>query len=502
MDSEPDGPPEEGEPVHVLPEDLAPELTETELVADIWAADAREARYVAERAVSIARFARRRRRQRTDEFGPRGGPGLDSRHRQPVVLADFSETLVPELAFIRHCSEFEAEFLLVESLILIHKLRGTWSALYEGRIDVRKMRALVDLLGPARPKAVAAIEARVLPAADRLTVAQLRMRVRRALARLDSAALDRRRLAAAKRADVCHQPTGDGLSRLMIDLPLWKAAACVDVVRQYADMARAAGDRRPIGVIRAEIAADLMLRPWDTSRPPVTARLDIQAQLTSLRPAVPGTPQHEAVVAGEIVTAAECREILEQLDMLGVGAAPAGGCVQVAIGDPSTGRLIAVATRNELRRGSGSRRRRRTRRGADTSGRGAGADDGPGLRPPSPTSAYSPTAHQRRFTRSRDRSCRMPGCRRAPGRCDIDHGIAHADGGPTDCWNLCCLCRRHHRLKTFARDWFFQLLADGSLIVRTPSGVSRITRPPGFCEHEEPDPPWLDEEAPPDVLRC
>jgi hypothetical protein len=96
----------------------------------------------------------------------------------------------------------------------------------------------------------------------------------------------------------------------------------------------------------------------------------------------------------------------------------------------------------------------------------------------------------------------MPGCRRAPGRCDIDHGIAHADGGPTDCWNLCCLCRRHHRIKTFARGWYFELLADGRLIVRTPSGVSRITRPPGWCYEPEPDPPWVEEEAPPDRLTC
>ncbi|TFV87434.1 HNH endonuclease signature motif containing protein [Blastococcus sp. CT_GayMR16] len=503
MDSEPDRAPEEGEPIRVLPEDLAPALTETELVADIWAADAREARYVAERAVSIAHFARRRRRQRLDEFGPRGSPGLDSRHRQPVALADYSETLVAELAFIRSCSEIEAESLLVESLVLVHELRGTWSALYEGRIDVRKMRALVDLLGPATPQAIAAIEAQVLPVAGDITVAQLRMRVRRALVQLDSAALEQRRAEAAKRADVCHQPTGDGLSRLMIDLPVWKAAACVDVVRQYADLARTAGDRRPIGVIRAEVAADLMLRPWDRSRPAVTARLDIQVPLSALRPAESGRPAPAAEVAGEIVTAAECREILHQLDMLGVQAAPVGGCVQVAIGNSVTGQLIAVATRNELRRGSGSRRRRRTRRGTDDHRPSSDtSDDGPGLRPPPPTSAYRPTAHQRRFIRARDRSCRMPGCRRAPGRCDIDHGTAHADGGPTDCWNLCCLCRRHHRIKTFARDWHFQLLADGRLIVRTPSGVARITRPPGWCEDVEPDPPWIDEEAPPDVLIC
>jgi hypothetical protein len=211
-------------------------------------------------------------------------------------------------------------------------------------------------------------------------------------------------------------------------------------------------------------------------------------------------------VNGEIVTAAQCRELLEQMDMLGVRSAPAGGCVQVAIGDPVTGRLITVATRSELRRGAGAHRRRRRRTGRQPApGRGqrnTAVDEGPGLRPPAPTNAYRPAAPQKRFVRVRDRSCRMPGCRRAPGRCDIDHGIAHADGGPTDCWNLCCLCRRHHRIKTFARDWFFQLLADGSLVVRTPSGVSRITRPPGWCNEVEPEPPWLDEEAPPDVLRC
>ena len=102
----------------------------------------------------------------------------------------------------------------------------------------------------------------------------------------------------------------------------------------------------------------------------------------------------------------------------------------------------------------------------------------------------------------RDRHCRLPGCRRRAGRCDIDHGIAHADGAPTDCWNLCCLCRKHHRIKTFARDWRFDLLEDGRLVVRTPSGVTRETLPPGWCHDPEPDPPWLDEEAPPDQLRC
>jgi hypothetical protein len=489
-----------GVPIPVLPEDLAPALSETELVADIWAADARESRYVAERAASIAALARRRRIERDRDLGPRGGPGLDTRYRQPAVLADLSETFVSELALIRGCSETEAQSLAVESLLLTTTLTGTWSALYAGLLDVRKMRAMVDLLGPAEPHVAAMIEQRVLPGAERLTVAQLRIRVRRALARLDAAALEARRAEAARRADVCHQPTGDGMSRLVVDLALPTAAACVDAIDQYAQMRRSDGDRRPIGVIRAAVAADLILRPWDSSRPPVTAHLVVHAPLAALSPAPTDfASQPAAEVAGEVVTAAQCRKLLEQLDVLGVRAAPAGGCVQVAVGDPVSGRIVAVATRKELLRASGTRRRR-TRAGNDS--RPPASVEGPGLRSPAPTTAYRPTAAQRRFVRARDRHCRMPGCRRRPGRCDIDHGIAHADGGPTDCWNLCCLCRRHHRIKTFAHGWHFELLRDGRLVVRTPSGVSRITRPPGWSYDPEPDPPWLEEELPPDRLAC
>ncbi|MBB3086610.1 HNH endonuclease signature motif containing protein [Geodermatophilus sabuli] len=124
--------------------------------------------------------------------------------------------------------------------------------------------------------------------------------------------------------------------------------------------------------------------------------------------------------------------------------------------------------------------------------------DGPGLRPPPPTSRYRPTATQRRFVRARDRRCRWPGCRRPPARHDLDHATPHADGGPTTCWNLCCLCRTHHRITTFAPGWAFHLFPDGRLLVRTPSGTTRISTPPGWHPWPEPDPPWLDETAPPD----
>jgi hypothetical protein len=93
---------------------------------------------------------------------------------------------------------------------------------------------------------------------------------------------------------------------------------------------------------------------------------------------------------------------------------------------------------------------------------------------------YAPTPAQRRFVTTRDRTCRHPGCRNDAAWADLDHVVPHAVGGDTSCENLCCLCRRHHRLKTHAAGWRFHMTSDGDLTVTTPSGVTRITRPPGL----------------------
>jgi hypothetical protein len=99
---------------------------------------------------------------------------------------------------------------------------------------------------------------------------------------------------------------------------------------------------------------------------------------------------------------------------------------------------------------------------------------------PPPTANYEPTDKQRMFITTRDRSCRFPNCGQRVGWADLDHVISHACGGATDCANLCCLCRSHHRLKTFAPGWHFAMAPDGVLTVTTPSGVTRTTRPPGM----------------------
>ncbi|NEK57054.1 HNH endonuclease [Geodermatophilus sabuli] len=507
-------PPEDGEPMPVLPwEVVSRQSGEFELVCDIWSTDAHMAREYARQAATIAELARRRSAERDAAFGPRGGPGRDARALRPAALADVSDDFVSELALIRHCSEAEAGRLAAESILLTTTLTATWSELYAGRLTVRKARILLDLLGDADPEVAAAVQGRVLADAEACPPSRLADRARYHLYRLDAEAKERRRLEAERRADVHVERTADDLGRLVVEGPLPAVHAARDAVDQYARWMRADGDDRPIGVLRASAALDLILRPWDTSRPPVTAQLHVHAALTSLRPDNPADAA-PAELDGQLISAAQCRDLLAALDMLPLSPAPIGGSISVAIDHPVTGQTLAVATRAELRRAAGRRRRIHRRNQPDPENcptrkpgrddRGAGTtepDDGPGLRPPPPTRGYRPTAAQRRLVTARDRHCRMPGCHRRPGRSDLDHALEYAAGGPTACENLCCLCRRHHRIKTFARGWSFALLPDGELVVRTPSGVIRSTRPPGWCHDPEPDPPWLEDVAPPDPLR-
>ncbi|HEY7174549.1 MAG TPA: HNH endonuclease signature motif containing protein [Micromonosporaceae bacterium] len=59
----------------------------------------------------------------------------------------------------------------------------------------------------------------------------------------------------------------------------------------------------------------------------------------------------------------------------------------------------------------------------------------------------TPSSPISRWVRSRDGTCRAPGCRVPASACDIDHTVDHASGGLTTHDNLALLCRHHHRLK-------------------------------------------------------
>ncbi|PTM86047.1 HNH endonuclease signature motif containing protein [Dietzia psychralcaliphila] len=85
--------------------------------------------------------------------------------------------------------------------------------------------------------------------------------------------------------------------------------------------------------------------------------------------------------------------------------------------------------------------------------------------------------------RLRDGTCRHPGCTVDAKDCEIDHIIAfdhHSPemGGPTAEWNLICLCRKHHREKTFGH-CAYQPGPLGELTIFTETGHQHRTTPTG-----------------------
>ncbi|MGY1774594.1 DUF222 domain-containing protein [Geodermatophilus sp. SYSU D00804] len=413
-----------------------------------------------------------------------GAPGARTGSWAPdPELPGVSEFFTAELAVVLNVGRGTASHLAHRAWTYRSHLPGTWAALAAGALDEARAKALVDVLEHTDLALARRVEAAVLPEAASLTVGKLKKRALELLLELDAAAVDERRAQVERHADVrIHPSPRDGMATLTAELPTDVAAACEAVVDELARMLKADGDERPIGQLRTLVLADLLQRPWETDRPPVTAHLQVIATLAALT----GRRGEAGAVNGLPITAAHLRELLQQLDALGVRA-PEGGSVTLALVDDD-GTLRATTTLDRLRR--------LARRGCPDHPADADCECAV-LDRPAETDGYEPSAKQQAFVHTRDRTCRFPTCGQRVGWADTDHVVPHATGGATDCANLCCLCRSHHRLKTFARGWRFHMSADGTLTVTTPSGITRTTRPPGLRPPPtEPGPPPADPGPP------
>ena len=111
---------------------------------------------------------------------------------------------------------------------------------------------------------------------------------------------------------------------------------------------------------------------------------------------------------------------------------------------------------------------------------------------------YTPGAELRRFIDVRDEHCRCPGCSMPVWRCDADHTVDAALGGPTSEGNLANLCRRHHALK-HASEWKVRQLGGGVLEWTSLTGRRYLDRP-AMTVRFVPDPDFgaaLDSDPPP-----
>ncbi|WP_448625180.1 DUF222 domain-containing protein [Geodermatophilus sp. URMC 64] len=443
-------------------------LTAEQKAAELQRLQAQRARLAAREADLILGFAA----DRPDEDDPAddhpGARSRDWRQTEPE-FPGISESFPDELGLVLGVGRGTATHRLRRAWTWRHRLPATGAALRRGALDERRAQILADTLEHTRPALAARVEAVVLPEAAGLNFAALKRRILEVLLDLDPAAADESRTLAERNADVFVEPGPDGRATLGADLPAEEAAEGFDFLNTLAQQAKADGDPRPIGQLRNELFS-LLVRGAAIGAAGARASLTITAALEALK----GASTAPAQVNGFAITPAHLADLLRRIGALGLQT-PEGGSLTFALTD-ETGRLLATASLADLQR--------LVKRGA-------------GLNPPAATDRYTPTGAQREFIGTRDRTCRMPYCGQRVGWADHDHVVAHSRGGPTDCTNLCCLCRTHHRLKTLFRGWRFAMDPDGTLHVTTPSGVTRTTRPWAMRRRPPPPPPPDPADDPP-----
>ncbi len=92
------------------------------------------------------------------------------------------------------------------------------------------------------------------------------------------------------------------------------------------------------------------------------------------------------------------------------------------------------------------------------------------------TPAYRPPPRLREHVIARDITCRSPTCRQPAWHGDLDHTVAHDDGGITCDCNLGGTCRADHLLK-HSPGWKLQQTTPGHFTWTTPSGRTYTQTP-------------------------
>lgn len=381
-----------------------------------------------------------------------------------------------ELATLLRQSEHAAERLLDMAWTVTEQYPRAQAALRDGRISLAHVRVIVDAghtLTTGHPDVDdakrASYEEEVLPFAAEETPNRLRPIARRLVAVHAGSSLTDQHAQALTRRRVWVQDADDGMADLFAHLPAEEAyaihdrltriaaevtateqatasaepAAAADAVAQTApaapaepadDVAQAPpAPRRTRDEVRADVFCDLLLERPGTSRD-VAERVRAQVQL---------------VVPGEAV-----------------GLPGAGGVAEL-IGhgpiDPGTASRIAGT--------------------AEVWERVAVTDAGEVLS----VDRYRPSPQMRRLLAARDLHCRAPGCRVPASRCDLDHTVDAALGGPTRTDNLAHLCRGHHTLKHHT-EWTVAQEPGGVVRWTSPTGRETVDKPPSRVRFRPVDP--------------
>jgi len=299
-------------------------------------------------------------------------------------------------------------------------------------------------------------EAVALDLAMELTAGQLKPALQGLVQRLDPEGTEHRVREAAARRRVCVRELEDGLVRITAEVPTAQGVGignrlrdlatelCAQNAAQQADATldddSTAPDERTHAQLMADVFCDLLLTNAVTAHGAgAPARDALNAITATVHVTVPATTLAGTTVGGAAVT--------------GFGAV-----------DDDTARRLAGSAPMWTR-----------------------VFTDPGSGAPLSVDRYRPSKEQRLFLQVRDEQCRFPGCRRPAQKCDIDHTLPHAEGGPTRLGNLAHLCRRHHTLK-HCTDWSVEQLPGGVLRWTAPTRRTHVIRPPGTVRFVPTDP--------------
>lgn len=315
-----------------------------------------------------------------------------------------------------------------EARTIVEQYPRALSAWEDGRITRAHVRVIVDAGGVVASERRAEFEERAIERCETDTPNRVRPHVEILAHHMSEVSFTERHRAAAEERRVRVTPGNDGMSELVAELPTVIADGILDRLTQQAQTvidARVPGDddSRRIDQVRADVFADLLLAGSPSLDP--TAHGDAPGALGAIR--------------------AQVQVIVPALTLLGCDEGPADLVGRSPI-DADTARLLASDTHSWARVLT-----------EPVEGTVLAVD------------RYRTPWPQRRFLRARDQHCRFPGCRRAAIRCEIDHTIDAARGGPTALWNLAHLCQRHHSMKQFTR-WRVRQVGGGVLEWTSPIG--------------------------------
>ena len=337
-------------------------------------------------------------------------------------------SIAAELGGVLRVTDRTVQARIDEAHDLVENYPATLAAWEAGRITRGHVRVIQDAGCPVPPSRRAEYETLAISRCERDTPNRVRAGIEILAERLTERSFTERHRDAATGRRVRVIPGAVGMSDVIATVPTVIADGILDRLTQQAHAVIDARDpdetdHRRMDEVRADVFTDLLLSGSPSLDP--TATGDTPGTLGAIR--------------------AQVQVIVPALTLLGSDDGPVDLVGRSPI-DADTARILADAAHDWARVLT-----------EPVEGVVLAVD------------RYRTPWPQRRFLRARDQHCRFPGCRRAAIRCEIDHTIDAALGGPTALWNLAHLCQRHHSMKQFTL-WKVRQLGGGVLEWTSPTG--------------------------------